>query len=111
MPPRKGSRHEAPRSDSKVPALWAWLKRRKRPWTIDEAAEGSGMSRNRCRMTVLALHKGGYVIQEEASRSLGYRNGFTPPTWRLAPSAEAIDTAPILVKRDGGFGIRFPEDG
>lgn len=110
MSPRKGSTHAAARSDSKVPALWSWIRRKRRPWTTVEAAEGAGMSRSRCRLTVLALRDAGLIVEVDTQENLGGRNGSTLPTYRLTPAAEAIDAAPILTMRNGAIiGVRFPE--
>jgi len=108
MPPRQGDTHRAPRSDSGVVRLWIWARRKKLAWTADEAAEGAKMSRSRCRATVKALKDAGLVIEVDARESLGHRDGWSAPTYRLAPHAEGIDTRPIMTMRNGQIvGVRF----
>jgi hypothetical protein len=40
---------------------------------------------------------------------MGHRDGWTAPTYRLAPRAEAIEGPPIMTMHNGQIvGVRFP---
>ena len=109
MPRPVGTRLDAPRSDSGLARLWQWARGQRKPWSQDDAAEAASLSRSRCRAIVLAMRAAGLVEMVDDRKSLGYRQGWTAPTFRLSAIARKHATPPIMVVEGSAIvGMRFP---
>lgn len=99
MPPYVGLLRSRPRRDSSVVRLWSWARRRRRPWTVDEAAAAIAASPRRLRANVAALYEAGLIEQVRPRQREG--GAWTAAEWRLPDDA---GPPPVLVV-DGARGL------
>lgn len=109
MPPILGSIHRVARSDSGAARLWTWARKRKKPWSADDAASACDISRRRCRAIVAALRDAGLIEMVDERENPGHRLGETARTWQMTDASRGIESAPVMiVDRDRGVitGVR-----
>src|SRR4029453_6994158 len=97
MAPHKGLLPSRPRSDSGAVRLWQWSRRRRRPWTIAEAASSVDLSLRRTREIVAAMQSA-RLLRRLSIRKADSSGRFVPAKWITIDARRAIAT--IIITSD-----------